>query len=107
MYRYLRYFMDGLMVIYTLFAVYYLFKIILQLIDAYTHTFNFGFIFDHPLRFAVIYGTIIFGHILISLWMYVDVGRRRFSSENQRLYWLGIISAGLAPIYYFYHGRND
>lgn len=107
----LRWIMDILVALYTLVVLYYLGLLIFSIKDILTFLYNAiggdPFSTDFILfKYLFIVGIIVGIHIILSIWMYADFSKRKFSTNSQRVFWLGILVSGLSPIYYFAHGRN-
>jgi len=102
----LRWIADILIALYTLFAIYYIGKLLVDFFNAFFPPYDTTFLTENIFSFIFIYG-IVFGlHIVLSIWMYADFSKRTFKENSQRVFWLAMLVAGLAPLYYFAQGRK-
>ena len=102
-----RWIADIFIALYTVIAIYYIGKLLLDFYSAFFPPYDTTFLTENILSFIFIYGMVFGIHIVLSIWMYADFSKRSFKENSQRVFWLAMLVAGLAPIYYFAQGRNS
>ena len=113
MQKIVRWVVDCLVGLFTIIAAYYIFLLVYHLSDVmhYLYSSVSAVESSYPLLLILKYvfiALVLLGlHILLTIWMYADFARRKFTSDTQRTFWLAILVAGLSPVYYFAVGRNE